>query len=62
LCTWLGWINSLQNNPKSYETRVQHLLRDIIAADKSGRMRGKLTACLRDCGRNRAIDRIIFDL
>lgn len=62
LCTWLGWINSLQNNSQAYETRVQYLLREIIAADKSGRMRGKLTACLRDCGRNRAIDRIISDL
>lgn len=62
LCTWLSWINSLKNNSQSYEKRVQHLLRDIIAADKSGRMRGKLTNCLRDCGRNAAIDRIISDL
>lgn len=62
LCAWLGWVNGLQNNSGLYETRVRTLLRDIIAADASGRMRGKLTACLRDCGRNRAVERVLSGL
>jgi hypothetical protein len=62
LCRWVSWINSLQVSSQAYEKRMQNLLRDIIAADKSGRMRGKLTFCLRECGRNQAVDRILSDL
>jgi hypothetical protein len=62
LCGWVGWINSLPVGSQSYEQRMQNLLREIIAADTSGRMRGKLTFCLRDCGRNQAVERILSDL
>jgi hypothetical protein len=62
LCAWLGWVNSLQTGAQLYESRIRTLLTDIIAADESGRMRGKLTACLRDCGRNRVIERVLAAL
>lgn len=62
LCAWVTWVNGLQSNSQLYEVRVGALLTDIIAADKSGRMRGKLTVCLRGCGRNRAVERILSTL
>jgi hypothetical protein len=62
LCAWLGWVDGLQNNSSSYESRIRTLLEEIIAADTSGRMRGKLVFCLRDCGRNQAAERILLDL
>jgi hypothetical protein len=62
LCAWLGWANSLQTDAQLYESRIQTLLNDIIAADESGRMRGKLIACLRDCGRNRMVERVLAAL
>jgi hypothetical protein len=63
LCAWAGWINGLHDNSQLYEARMHVLLSDIIAADKSGRMRGKLTVLLRGCGsRNRAVERILLAL
>ncbi len=61
-CDWLGWVNGLQENSPPYESRIRTLLEEIIAADTSGRMRGKLRVCLRDCGRNQAVERILSDL
>jgi hypothetical protein len=62
LCAWLGWADNLQTNGELYESRIQTLLTDIIAADQSGRMRRKLTACLRDCGRKRITERVLARL
>lgn len=66
LCTWLGWADGLEDDSQLYETRIRTLFKDIIAkdviADGGGRMRGKLAACLRDCGRNRTAQRILSDL
>jgi hypothetical protein len=62
LCAWLSWADGLQDNSQLYETRIQTLFKDIIAADGGGRMRGKLAACLRDCGRNRTAQRILSSL
>jgi hypothetical protein len=62
LCAWLGWVNSLQGDSQLYASRVRTLFKDIIAADKGGRAKGKLAACLRDCGRNRTAQRILADL
>jgi hypothetical protein len=62
LCAWLGWADAPQDKSQLYETRIQTLFKDIIAADGGGRMRGKLAACLRDCGRNRTAQRILSSL
>lgn len=62
LCAWLRWADGLQDSSQLYETRLQTLFKDIIAADGGGRMRGKLAACLRDCGRNRTAQRILSGL
>jgi hypothetical protein len=62
LCTWLGWVDALQDDSQLYETRVRTLFKDIIAADGGGRVRGKLAACLRDCRRNRTAQRILSSL
>jgi hypothetical protein len=62
LCAWLGWADGFQGNAQLYETRIRTLFKDIIAADAGGRMRGKLAACLRDCGRNRTAQRILSSL
>jgi hypothetical protein len=62
LCAWLSWADELQENSQLYETRIQILFKDMIAADGGGRMRGKLVACLRDCGRNRTAQRILANL
>jgi hypothetical protein len=61
LCAWLRWINGLGDNSQ-YETRIRTLLADIIATDSSGRMRGRLSACLRECGRNQAVERVLSGL
>lgn len=58
LCDWLGWVDGLKDDSSSYESRIRTLFGEIIAADKSGRARGKLAACLRDCGRNRTAQRL----
>lgn len=62
LCVWASWVNGLGSNSESYEARMRVLLSDIIRADKSGRMRGRLAACLRYCGRNRVVERILATL
>ncbi|MBC8028511.1 MAG: hypothetical protein H7Z16_00200 [Pyrinomonadaceae bacterium] len=62
LCDWLGWVDGLQDNSSSYESRMRTLVEEIIAADTSGRMRGKLSLCLRDCGRKQVVGRILSDL
>lgn len=62
LCAWLGWANALQGDSQLYETRIRTVFKDIIADDKSGRIRGRLAACLRDCGRNRAAQSILSSL
>jgi hypothetical protein len=63
LCEWLQWVDSLQDNSQLYEARIEALLAEIIAADKSGRMRGQLSACLRGCGnRNRSAGRVLARL
>jgi hypothetical protein len=62
LCVWLDWANSLPDDSPSREARLQTLFKDIIAKDKSGRMRGKLAACLRDCGRNRVAQHILSSI
>lgn len=62
LCAWLGWVDGLGDYSRPYESRVRALLEEIIAVDKGGRARGKLAACLRDCGRNRAAQRILSSL
>lgn len=62
LSSWLGWVNGLQRSSPLYETVIQTLMKDMIAADSSGRIRGKLAACLRDCGRNRTAQRILATL
>lgn len=61
LCEWLGWANGL-GDPQPYETRIETLMKDMIAADSGGRLRGKLVVCLRDCGRNRVAQRILSAL
>lgn len=62
LCVWLGWANELGDASRSYESRIQTLFRDIIAADKSNRAGGKLAACLRACGRNQIAQRLLSSL
>ena len=62
LCDWLGWIDGLQNNSSLYESRIHTLCEEIIAADTSGRMRGKLMLCLRDCGRKQVVERILSEM
>lgn len=62
LCAWLGWANGLQGNSQLYESRIRTLFKEIIAADEGGRARGKLAACLRDCGRNRTAQSILAGL
>lgn len=62
LCSWLGWADGLQDDSPEYEGRMLTLFEEIIAADGGGRMRGKLAACLRDCGRNRAARRLLAAL
>lgn len=62
LCGWLGWLDRFQGDSRLYESRMLTLFKDIIAADGGGRMRGKLAACLRDCGRNRAAQRLLSAL
>jgi len=62
LCRWLGWAKGMQSHAQLYEARIQTLFRDIIAADSSGRARGRLAACLRDCGRNQIAQRILAGL
>lgn len=59
LCAWMIWVNSLRDKAEPYESRVITLLRDIVAIDTSGRMRGRLRACLRDCGRNRVVEHVL---
>ncbi|HMG74260.1 MAG TPA: hypothetical protein VK582_12230 [Pyrinomonadaceae bacterium] len=62
LCDWLGWVDGLKENSPSYESRIRRLFEEIIAADTSGRMRGKLRVCLRDCGRKQVVERILSEL
>jgi hypothetical protein len=62
LCAWLGWANSVQGESRPYESRIRTLFEEIIAADRSGRARGKLAAFLRDCGRNRVAQSLLSDL
>ncbi len=62
LCAWLSWVDRLQGDSRLYEARMLTLFKDVIAADRGGRMRGKLVACLRDCGRNRAAQRLLSAL
>jgi hypothetical protein len=62
LCAWLDWADKLQDDAQSYEGRIRTLFKEIIAADGGGRMRGKLAACLRDCGRNRVAQSILSTL
>jgi hypothetical protein len=62
LCVWLGWANELGDDSRSYESRIQTLFKDIIAADKGSRARGKLAACLRTCGRNQTAQRLLSSL
>jgi hypothetical protein len=62
LCAWLNWADGLQPDAQSYESRIQTLLTDIIATDNIGRMRWKLTACLRDCGRKPIVERLLAHL
>jgi hypothetical protein len=62
LCSWLGWADGLRDDSPEYEGRMLTLFKEIIAADGGGRMRGKLVACLRDCGRNRAAQRLLAAL
>jgi len=62
LCAWLGWANGLQGNSELYETRIRTVFKDIMADDKSGRIRGRLAACLRGCGRNRTAQSILSSL
>ena len=61
LCEWLGWANGFGDS-QPYETRIETLMKDMIAADGGGRLRGKLVVCLRDCGRNRVAQRILSAL
>lgn len=62
LCDWLGWVDGLPEISPSYESRLRTLFEEIIAADTSGRMRGKLRVCLRDCGRKPVVERILSEL
>jgi hypothetical protein len=62
LCMWARWIDGLEDNSGSYELRMQLLLKEIIAQDQTGRMRGRLINCLRDCGRNSLLERILVNL
>lgn len=62
LCGWLAWVDKLPGDSQPYEGRLQTLFKEIIAADSSGRMRGKLAVCLRDCGRNSAAQRLLSTL
>lgn len=62
LCGWLGWANGLPRNSQLYEARIQTLFKDMIDADSSGRMRGKLAACLHECGRNRTAQGLLTTL
>lgn len=62
LCAWIGWANGLQGESRLLESRIRALFEEIIAADSSGRARGKLAAFLRDCGRNRVAQRLLSEL
>lgn len=62
LCAWLGWVDGVEDESRLYESRIRTLFAEITAADKGGRARGKLAACLRDCGRNRAAQRLLASL
>ncbi len=62
LCAWLGWANGLKGEPNPYKARIQTLFKEIIAADGGGRARGKLAACLRECGRNQTAQRLLAGL
>jgi hypothetical protein len=62
LCAWLGWVDGLRDDSRLYESRIRTLFEEIIAADKSGRARGKLAACLRDCGRNHTAQQLLSSL
>lgn len=62
LCAWLGWANGLQGSSQLYEARIKAVFKDIIADDKSGRVRGKLVACLHAGGRNRTAQSILASL
>jgi hypothetical protein len=59
LCNWLRWAESEKTNSEANETRLQILLQDILTADNSGKVRGKLVASLRSCGRNRTAERLL---
>ena len=59
LCDWVEWIDSLQSNRQVYEARMLALLREIIAADDNGSMRGQLAVCLNDCTENSAAERLL---
>lgn len=62
LCEWLGWVNGLQDDSPSYESRIRKLFDEIMSFDTSGRMRGRLRLCLRDCGRKPIVQRILSEL
>lgn len=62
LCVWLRWVDGLQESSPAFESRINTLFNEIIAADKGSRARGKLAACLRECGRNRTAQRILSGL
>jgi len=62
LYVWVRWIEGLQDDSPSYESRLRTLCEEIIAADTSGRMRGKLMLLLRDCGRKQVVERILSKL
>lgn len=62
LSVWLRWVDGLQDSSPMFETRISTLFSEIIAHDKGGRARGKLAACLRECGRSRTAQRILSGL
>lgn len=59
LCNWLRWVDGQKSNSEVNETRLRILLRDIVTADNSGKVRGKLIASLRSCGRSRTAERLL---
>lgn len=61
LRAWLGWADGIQGDSQLSEARLRALFKDMIAAG-GDRMRGRLVACLRDCGRNRTAQRILSGL
>ena len=62
LCDWLRWVDGSEGNSTAYEPRIRALFDEIIAVDIGGRARGKLAACMRDCGRNGTAQRILSGL